>query len=493
MAVSYTNYIGGKWVNSVSGKSFENVNPATGEVLHLFPRSEGKDVKGAVDAATEAFKSWRLVPAPKRAEILFQAAALLTERKEEFAKEMTLEMGKILKETMGDIQEAIDFTFYAAGEGRRMLGDTTTSELPNKFAMSVRMPIGVMAAITPWNFPMAIPSWKIIPALVAGNTIIFKPSQYTPKSAYNLVKVLEKAGLPPGVINLVFGAGSEVGDPILEDRRVAAITFTGSNPVGTSIAERAPKTNKRISLELGGKNAIIILEDADLDLAIDHIIWSAFGTSGQRCTAASRIIVQKPLLKDLTERIVERAKSLRLGNGLEPKTEMGPVINSEQLRKINLYTEVGKGEGATLLCGGEIAKNGELAKGYFYKPTVFGDVKPNMRIAQEEIFGPTTAIIPVNSLEEAIEVNNSTEFGLSTGIFTEDVNNAFIAMRDIYTGIIYINAGTIGAEVHLPFGGTRGTGNGHRAAGQTLLDECTEWKSIFVDYSGKLQKAQAID
>jgi aldehyde dehydrogenase (NAD+) len=493
MAETYNNFIDGKWVESGTKKRFENLNPATGEIMHTFPRSDAQDVKKAVDAATNAFKKWRLIPAPKRAEILYRAGAILIEKKDEFSSEMTQEMGKVLRETSGDVQEAIDFTYYAAGEGRRMLGDTTHSELPNKFAMSVRMPIGVMAAITPWNFPMAIPSWKIMPALVAGNAIVFKPSQYTPKSAYNLVKVLEDSGLPPGVMNLVFGAGGEVGDPLLEDKRVAAISFTGSNPVGTSIAERAPKTYKRVSMELGGKNAIIILADADLDLAIDHIIWSAFGTSGQRCTAASRIIIEKPVLGELTERIVERAKNLRLGNGLDPKTEMGPVINQEQLGKIHAYTDVGKKEGAELLCGGEVAKDGDLAKGYFYKPTVFGDVKPTMRIAQEEIFGPTTTLIPVNSIEEAIEVNNLTDFGLSTGIFTEDVNKAFLAMRDIYTGIVYINAGTIGAEVHLPFGGTRGTGNGHREAGQTLLDECTEWKSIFVDYSGRLQKAQGID
>lgn len=493
MAEEYGNYIDGEWVESVTGRTYENVNPATGEVLSVFPRSNAEDVKKAIDAAQAAFKSWRLVPAPKRAEIVFKAGELLAERKEEFAREMTQEMGKVLNEARGDVQEAIDMTYFTAGEGRRMLGHTTPSELPNKFAMSLRMPIGIVAAITPWNFPMAIPSWKVVPAILAGNGVVFKPARYTPKSAYNLVKTFEDAGLPGGVLNIVFGFAGEVGDQMVEDPRVDLITFTGSTGVGTSLAEQCPKSYKRVSLEMGGKNAIIVLDDADIDLAIEGIIWSAFGTTGQRCTAASRVIVHKGVLDALTGQLVETTKALKLGDGLLPTTDVGPVINDDQLNKIHEYSEIGLKEGAKLLCGGEIATEGELEGGFFYKPTIFGDVKPDMRIAQEEIFGPTTAIVPVGSLDEAIEVNNGTQFGLSTSVYTKDVDKAFRAIRDIYTGLVYINAGTIGAEVHLPFGGTRGTGNGHREAGQTALDECTEWKTVFVDFSGKLQKAQLIE
>lgn len=493
MAEHFKNYINGEWVDAESGERFENKNPATGEVLNTFPRSGAKDVERAIEAAHQAFKEWRLYPAPKRGEILFKAGELLIQSKEGLAVEMCQEMGKVLKECRGDVQEGIDMTYFAAGEGRRMLGDTTPSELRNKFAMSVRVPIGVVATITPWNFPIAIPTWKIMPALIAGNTVVFKPARYTPKSAYNLVKILEEAGIPKGVVNLVFGFGPEIGGTIIEDTRVGMISFTGSTEVGTSIAKKCPRRYKRVSLEMGGKNAIIVLDDANLDLAIEGILWSAFGTSGQRCTAASRIIVQKGILKELTQKLVERTKALRLGNGLDPTTDVGPVINEDQLRKIHQYTMIGLDEGAKLLCGGEIATEGDLKRGYFYRPTIFGDVDPKMRIAQEEIFGPTTAIIPVDSLEEAIEVNNDTNYGLSTSIYTSDVNKAFVAMRDIDTGVVYVNAGTIGAEVHLPFGGMRGTGNGHREAGQSALDTFTEWKTIFIDYSGKLQKAQQID
>jgi acyl-CoA reductase-like NAD-dependent aldehyde dehydrogenase len=488
----YRNFIGGEWVDSHSGETRENINPATGEALALFPKSNAADMKDAIDAAANAFDAWRLTPAPKRAEIIFKAGELLLERKEKYAREMTQEMGKVINEARGDVQEAIDMTYYIAGEGRRLLGYTTPSELPNKFTMCVRMPIGVVAAITPWNFPMAIPVWKIMPSLVAGNTVVIKPASYTPKSVYNIAEALEEAGLPKGALNVAFGPGGALGDAILNDKRVGLITFTGSTEVGTAIAEKAPKTYKRVSMEMGGKNAIIVLDDADIDLAIEGVIWSAFGTTGQRCTAASRIIVHKEILTQLTEKLVEKTNALKLGDGLNPDTDVGPTVSETQLQTVDRYVQIGKKE-AKLLCGGERAEEGNLKKGFFYKPTIFGDVQPNATIAQEEIFGPVTAIIPVNSFEEAIEVNNGTDFGLSTSVYTRDVNRAFEAMRDIYTGLVYINAGTIGAEVHLPFGGTKGTGNGHREAGETALDECTEWKSIFVDYSGKLQKAQIIE
>jgi acyl-CoA reductase-like NAD-dependent aldehyde dehydrogenase len=490
MVTTYQNWIGGQWVPARSGRTRENIDPASGEALGVFPRSGAEDVDDAVSAARKALDSWRAVPAPRRGEILFRAGEALVRRKEEFAREMTSEMGKVLKETRGDVQEAIDMTYYMAGEGRRCFGQTTPSELPDKFAMSVRQPVGVAAAITPWNFPMAIPAWKIMPALITGNTVVFKPANDTPKSAWNLVKALEEAGLPPGALNVVFGSGSEVGTPLVEHPDIDLISFTGSNEVGSGIAFKAAQFGRRLHLELGGKNAIIILDDADLGLALDGVIWSAFGTTGQRCTAASRIIAQRGILDELTERLIARTEALRLGHGLDEGTDVGPVVNQEQLTKVDGYMDVARQEGATIACGGSVANAGPLAKGFFFRPTVLTDVKPKMRVAQEEIFGPVTAVIAVESLEEAIAVNNNVAFGLSTSIYTRDVNQAFRAIEGITTGLVYVNAGTIGAEVHLPFGGTRGTGNGHREAGQAALDTYTEWKTVYVDYSGKLQKAQ---
>lgn len=490
MANSFKNFIDGKWVNARTNETYENRNPATGNLLGIFPKSGRQDVLKAIEAAHKAYQHWRLVPAPKRGEILYKAGQILVERKEEIARKMTMEMGKVIKEARGDVQEGIDMSFFAGGEGRRMLGDTTPSELPNKFAMSVRMPIGVIGVITPWNFPLAIPTWKIMPALVAGNTLVWKPARWTPWMAHELAKILEEAGLPPGVLNLVFGFGGAIGDPMVEDKRIGMISFTGSTAVGTALQARCPKTYKRVSCEMGGKNAIMVMDDADLDLAVEGIVWSAFGTTGQRCTACSRLIAHKKIVKPLTEKVVARAKALRLGDGLDPKTEMGPVVNADAREKIHEYVQIGKREGGKLLCGGFKPTNSSLEKGYFYAPTVFGGITPKMRIAQEEIFGPVLAIIECSSLEEAVRINNETDFGLSAAIYTQDVNRAFQAMRDIDTGLCYINAGTIGAEVHLPFGGTRGTGNGHREAGQEALVTFTEWKSIFVDFSGKLQKAQ---
>jgi aldehyde dehydrogenase (NAD+) len=490
MATACQNWIGGQWVPARSGGTRENIDPASGEVLGIFPRSGAEDVNDAVGAARKALDSWRAVPAPRRGEILFRAGETLVRRKEEFARDMTSEMGKVLKEARGDVQEAIDMTYYMAGEGRRCFGQTTPSELPDKFAMSVRQPVGVAATITPWNFPMAIPAWKIMPALITGNTVVFKAANDTPKSAWNLVKALEEAGLPAGVLNVVFGSGSEVGTPLVEHPDVDLISFTGSNEVGSGIAFKAAQFGKRLHLELGGKNAIIILDDADLGLALDGVIWSAFGTTGQRCTAASRVIAQRGILDELTERLIARTEALRLGHGLEEGTDVGPVVNQEQLAKVDGYMDVARREGATIACGGSVANVGPLAKGFFFRPTVLTDVKPKMRVAQEEIFGPVTAVIAVDSLEEAIAVNNNVSYGLSTSIYTRDVNQAFRAIEGITTGLVYVNAGTIGAEVHLPFGGTRGTGNGHREAGQAALDTYTEWKTVYVDYSGKLQKAQ---
>src|SRR5919198_1319247 len=489
-AREFKNLVGGEWVGAASGETFETTSPADGEVLGVFPKSAAEDVDRAVAAAKNAFDEWRLVPAPKRGEIVFRFAELLKEHKAELTDLMTHEMGKVKAEAGGDVQEAIDMSFYMAGEGRRLFGHTTPSELRDKFNMSVRMPIGVVGVITPWNFPIAIPSWKIVPALVCGNTVVFKPANDTPLLGERFVELLMEAGVPNGVVNVVHGFGGDVGDRIVRHPDVPVVTLTGSRETGVEVMRNAADHLKHVHLELGGKNAVMVLDDADLDLAVEGIVWSAFGTSGQRCTAASRVIVHQAVYDALQSKLVTAAEGMRLGPGWEEETDVGPLINRAALEKVHSYTGIGKGEGARLLTGGEIASGDGLDNGFFYRPTVFGDVEPGMRIAQEEIFGPTTALIPVDSFERAIEVANGVRFGLSSSIFTRDVNNAFRAMRDLVTGITYVNAGTIGAEVHLPFGGTKDTGNGHREAGQAALDVFTEGKSIYVDHSRKLQKAQ---
>jgi alpha-ketoglutaric semialdehyde dehydrogenase len=487
---TFKNFIAGEWVDAQSGETFESTSPATGETIGAFPKSGAADVERAVEAARAAYEKWRLVPAPKRGEFLYRFAQLLTDEKEDLAQLMTREMGKVIAEARGDVQEAIDISFYMAGEGRRLFGHTTPSELQDKFNMSVRMPVGVAGVITPWNFPIAIPSWKIVPAIVCGDTVVFKPATDTPRLGERFVELLVEAGLPPGVVNVVHGGGGAVGEALVKHPDVPLITLTGSRETGVAVLRSAADNLKHVHLELGGKNPIIVLDDADLELAVDGIVWSAFGTSGQRCTAASRVIVQDGVYDELARRLVERAEHMRLGPGWEPDTDVGPVINKAALEKIHSYTGIGRDEGARLLTGGEVATGNGLDSGFFYTPTVFGDVDPGMRIAQEEIFGPTTALIRVRDLDEAVQVANGVQFGLSSSIFTRDVNSAFRAMRDLVAGITYINAGTIGAEVHLPFGGTKQTGNGHREAGQAALDFFTEWKAVYVDYSGKLQRAQ---
>jgi acyl-CoA reductase-like NAD-dependent aldehyde dehydrogenase len=487
----FKNYIGGEWVESRTGQTFENLNPAdTNDIVGIFQSSGKEDVDDAVAAAKAAFEKWRLVPAPKRAEIVFRAGEILAERKEEYARDMTREMGKVLKETRGDVQEAIDTAYYMAGEGRRLFGATVPSELPNKFAMAIRVPIGVVGMISPWNFPMAIPSWKIFPALVCGNTCVIKPAEDTPLSTINLVRALIDAGLPKGVVNIVTGFGPEAGAPLTNHPDVRAISFTGSSEVGRIIGETAARSFKPCSLEMGGKNAIIVLDDANVDLAIDGAVWGAFGTTGQRCTAASRMIVQKGVYDEFVAKLTQRAKSLNVGNGLDESTDMGPQINKQQVETTEKYAQIGKGEGAKLLTGGNRLTSSDYAKGWFFEPTIFGDAHAKMRIAQEEIFGPVATVIPCASAEEAIEIANGTMYGLSSSIYTRDINKAFLAVRDIYAGITYINAPTIGAEVHLPFGGVNATGNGHREGGIGAIDFYTQWKAVYVDYSDKLQRAQ---
>jgi acyl-CoA reductase-like NAD-dependent aldehyde dehydrogenase len=490
MADLFRNFIDGKWVDSESGETYERQNPATGELVATYVSSNAKDVQAAVDAATKAFKSWRLVPAPKRGEILYRVGQIMLDRKEAFAREMTEEMGKVINEARGDVQEAIDMAFYMAGEGRRLYGQTTPSELPNKWNMSVRKPIGVAGIVTPWNFPMAIPSWKIFPAIIAGNTVVFKPASMTARSAVRFVEILTEAGVPDGVVNLVIGGGGEVGNAIINHPEIPLISFTGSTETGVQVATAAAKLNKRVSLEMGGKNAVIVMDDADLDLAANGILWSAFGTSGQRCTAASRVIAHRSVQGDLVDRLASRASTMKLGDGLDESVDVGPVVSGGQLQSIHGYVEIGQKEGARLVTGGQVVTDGELSRGHFHQPTIFDNATADMRIAQEEIFGPVTTVVPVASLDEAIDVVNGVKYGLSASIFTADVNAAFRAMQDVFTGILYVNAGTTGAEIHLPFGGTKATGNGHREAGSATLDFFTEWQSIYVDYSGKLQRAQ---
>jgi aldehyde dehydrogenase (NAD+) len=487
----FKNFINGEWVGAKSGKTLENRNPAnTDEIIGEFPLSGPEDVDAAVSAARNAYKSWRLTPAPKRAEILFRVAELLVKRKEDFARGMTREMGKVLAETRGDVQEAIDMTYYMAGEGRRLFGQTTPSELPNKFAMSLRQPIGVCGMITPWNFPMAIPSWKMMPALACGNTVVLKPAEDTPLSSYHLVDTMVEAGLPAGVVNLVSGDGPGAGAPLAEHKDVPVISFTGSTATGRIIAQTCAPDFKHCSLEMGGKNIILVMEDANLDLAIDGAIWGGFGTTGQRCTAASRIGVHKSVYGEFVSRFAARAQKLKVGNGLYPSVEVGPLINEQQLQTVMSYVEIAKKEGAKLLTGGNRLDSGEHARGWFYAPTVFGDCDPKMRVAQEEIFGPVVSVIPIDSLEQGIEVANGVPYGLSASIYTRNVNRAFTAIQDVYTGIVYVNAPTIGAETHLPFGGTKQTGNGHREAAVAAIDFFSEWKSVYIDYSDKLQRAQ---
>jgi aldehyde dehydrogenase (NAD+) len=490
LAVHTGNLIGGERRAAASGRTFESRNPARrGEVVGVFPQSSAADVDAAVAAAQRAVPGWRATPWPRRGEIILAAATILERRKEELARLMTREMGKVLTEARGDVQEAIDMGKFIAGEGRRAFGETVPSELRNKWAMTMRQPLGVVGCVTPWNFPIAIPSWKIFPAVMAGNAVVFKPAEDTPLCALRFVEVLEEAGLPAGVVNIVFG-NEEAGEAVVRHPGTVAIYFTGSADTGRLIAATCGSMLKKVSLELGGKNGIVVMDDADLELAVEGALWGAFGTAGQRCTASSRLIVQRGVLSEFTDTLVSRTRALRLGDGLDEGIDVGPIINESQLRRIHEYTEIGVQEGARLLTGGEVAEDGDLAQGFFYNPTVFADVTSSMRIAQEEIFGPTTAILPVDSLDEALAAANSTQFGLSLSIYTNDLRHAFRAIHELESGIVYVNAPTIGAEIQLPFGGTKNTGNGHREAGGHVLDEFSEWKSIYIDYSGRLQRAQ---
>ncbi|HET6277672.1 MAG TPA: aldehyde dehydrogenase family protein [Candidatus Polarisedimenticolia bacterium] len=489
---AYRNFIDGEWVESAGGRTFENRNPAdTSEVLGIFQDSTPDDVEAAVKAARAAQRRWSQVPAPKRAEYLFRMGEILARRKDECAGAMTQEMGKPIRESRGDVQEAIDVCYYIAGEGRRLHGYTTPSELPNKACYSLRMPVGVAGLIAPWNFPMAIPAWKLIPALVCGNAVILKPATDTPLSSYHLVKLCQEVGIPRGVVNFVTGGGAAVGEPLCRHPQVDLISFTGSSETGREVGRTCAETFKRVSLEMGGKNAMLVMDDARIDLAVQGALWGAFGTTGQRCTATSRIIVHKKVHREFVDRLVERASDLKVGGGLDESIEVGPLINEAQLKRVMEYIQIGRDEGADPVLGGVRLTKGEYGRGFFFQPTIFTGVEPTMRIAREEIFGPVVGILQADNLEHALEIANDTDYGLSASIYTQDVNKAFTAVRDLSAGITYVNASTIGAECHLPFGGVRRTGNGHReGAAHTALEIFSEWKSVYVDFSGKLQKAQ---
>ena len=500
MVEEFKNLINGAWKDSVTGKKTENRNPADweGDLIGLFPASNADDINEAVAAAKVAFEKWRLIPAPKRGDVLKLVGDLMVEHKDELAHEMTREMGKVKAETLGDTQEGIDTAYYAASEGRRLFGHNAPSELKDKLNLSFRVPIGVAGIITPWNFPIAIPTWKIFPALLCGNTVVFKPAQITPKSANSLVKIIENAmkevlgkDYIPGVVNIVHGSGRVIGESLLPHKDVDLISFTGSTAIGKRINEVGGRDLKRISLELGGKNAQIVMPDANMELAIDAVLWGAFGTTGQRCTATSRLILHKDIHDEFVDMLVKRVEKLKLGYGNNPGVDVGPCASEEQRETVNEYVQIGLNEDkAKLVVGGDYAKEGDLAKGWFYMPTIFTDVTPGMRIEQEEIFGPVLSVIKCNDLEEGVKILNDTEYGLSSSIFTQDVNDAFRAVRDIKAGITYINGATIGAEAHMPFGGVKATGNGHREGGWTVYEFYSEWKAVYLDYSGKLQRAQ---
>ncbi len=479
----YQNFIGGEWRDSASGTTFLDTNPARdSDVIGAFQRSTVEDLDAAISAAQKAFPAWRATPAPERGEIILRAALLLEQHREELAKLLTREMGKVLKEARGDLQTAIDFGKFVAAAGRKAEGATVPSAIRDKMCLTLREPLGVVGIITPWNFPIAIPAWKTFPALVAGNTVILKPASDTPLLALKLVEILNEAGLPPGVLNFITGPGGTLGDALASDPRVSMISLTGSTEVGQHVAEICGRDLRRVTLELGGKNAVIVMDDANLDEAAAAVAWAGFGTTGQRCTATSRVIVHRKVVDAFNERLVALAQKQKLGDGLDPAVDMGPLVNRGRVKAVDEYIDIGKGEGAKLITGGGPARGGELDAGAFFQPTVFTDVTPDMRIAREEIFGPVIAVIPVDSYDEAIKVANSTEYGLSCAIFTEDMRTAFRAMHDIQSGLVYLNAGTTGAEPHLPFGGVKHSGNGHRELGESAVDEWSEVKTVFISY-----------
>ncbi|HET6797788.1 MAG TPA: aldehyde dehydrogenase family protein [Gemmatimonadales bacterium] len=490
-ATTFKNFIAGAWVTPSTDRYFENRNPADpSDLIGRFPDSDQQDIDDAVRSAQRGFQVWSRTPAPGRGDVLRRVGDLLVERKEAIAEAMTREMGKVLAETRGDVQEGIDTAFYAATEGRRLFGHVVPSELRSKWAMSYRRPIGVVGLITPFNFPLAIPTWKMFPALLCGNSVIIKPSEDVPHTVHLLVEILLEAGLPPEVIQLVHGRGETVGKALVEHPDVPVISFTGSTETGAIIGETCGRMHKRLSLEMGGKNAMIVMDDANLELALEGVLWGAFGTTGQRCTATSRLVLHQKVHDRFLQRLADAARALRLGDGRQTDTDVGPLIHEASRKKVEDYVEIGQREGAELITGGERPSGGRLSEGYFYEPTVFAGVKPRSRLEQEEIFGPVLSVVRVASFDEAVRVNNDVRYGLSSSIYTSDVDLAFRAMQELDNGITYVNAPTIGAEAHLPFGGVKATGNGHREGGWEVYEFYSETKVCYVDFSGKLQRAQ---
>src|SRR3954469_2077147 len=491
MTKTFQNFIAGQWCAPADGAYFENRNPAdTRDLIGQFPLSTSPDVDRAVQSAKRGFEQWRKLPAPARGDVLRRVGDLLTQRKEEIADLMTREMGKPLTETRGDVQEGIDTAYYAATMGRQLSGRTVPSEMRNKWAMSFRRPIGVAGIIAPFNFPLAIPTWKMFPALVCGNACVFKPSEDVPHTGHTLVEIMLEAGLPPEVIQLVHGVGADVGAPLVAHPDVAVVSFTGSTATGSVVGETCGRLHKRLSLEMGGKNAMIVLDDADLDLALDGVLWGSFGTTGQRCTATSRLILQRGIHDRFLGQLIDRARSLKLGDGRKRGTDVGPHVNEGARSKVERYVDIGQAEGADLLCGGRRPPGKEYDKGFYFEPTIFARVEAGMRLEQEEIFGPVLSVIPVDSADEAFAINNDVRYGLSSSLYTQDVGVAFRALNELDNGITYVNAPTIGAEAHLPFGGVKQTGNGHREGGWEVYEFYSETKVGYVDFSGALQRAQ---
>ncbi|HEY0672384.1 MAG TPA: aldehyde dehydrogenase family protein [Longimicrobiales bacterium] len=491
MSKKFKNYIAGEWVEPAGGEYFENRNPANRkDLIGLFPRSNKQDLERAVESARRGFEVWRRTPAPLRGDVIRRAGDILAARKDEIARAMTREMGKVFKETSGDVQEGIDTAYYAATEGRRLFGHTVPSELRDKWAMSYRRPMGVCGLITPFNFPLAIPTWKMFPALACGNAVILKPAEDVPHTAALLVEAMIEAGLPKDVLQLVHGLGEEVGAALVEHPNVPVISFTGSTAVGAMIGQTCGRMHKRLSLEMGGKNAQIVMADADLELALDGVLWGAFGTTGQRCTATSRLLLQDSIHDRFLDQLVTRAASLKLGDGLQEQSEVGPLINADSVAKVTSYVEIARQEGDEVLTGGQRATGAGLDDGFFFQPTILRGVRPGSRLACEEVFGPVLSVIRFSEIEEAFRINNEVEYGLSSSIYTKDVRTAFRAMTELDNGITYVNAPTIGAEAHLPFGGVKKTGNGHREGGWEVYEFYSETKVLYVDFSGKLQRAQ---
>jgi alpha-ketoglutaric semialdehyde dehydrogenase len=481
----YRNFIGGEWVASGAAKRVPNLNPAdTDDVIGEVPLSSRAEAEAAADVAARAYATWRRTPAPVRGAIVTRAAQLMAERKEEIARALVREEGKLLSEARGELQRSINIVEFCGAHGRRLTGETIPLELPDNFGYTLRQPLGVAALITPWNFPIAIPAWKIAPALVAGNTVVFKPATLTPETARLLVQCFADAGLPAGALNLVYGSGGEVGSALVGHPAVKAVSFTGSNEIGLGVYQQAAARGIRAQCEMGGKNPVVVMEDADLDLAVSGVLAGAFGSTGQRCTATSRVILMHPVADAFLEKLVDAVSKLRLGSGMDAATGMGPLVDEGQLRTVLGYVEAARAEGAELLYGGRRVTDGALVRGYFVQPTIFDRCRPDMRISCEEVFGPVLAVTRVESFEEALEAANASEFGLTSSIYTRDVSRVFRFIDEIETGITHVNSPTLGGEAQMPFGGTKSTGIGQREQGTEVFDFYTETKAVYIDYTG---------